>query len=276
MNLQAYLDRIGFRREPEPDLKTLCDIHREHVFSIPYENLDVQFGRPVSRAPEDLFNKIVKNCRGGWCYEMNGVLCWALEEIGFSVRQLAGAVKRKEIGDATIGNHLVLIVELDQLYLVDAGFGDGLIEPVPLAPGPIANGPFSCQLEQINDGWWRYHDDPRSGDTYDFNLDVTDDTLLETACQYLQTNDASPFVQNAVVQRWTPDTHFALRGRILSTTNKSETSRQIVDDEDAYVRILREKFRLDLPAAAALWPKICARHDALAKSGDLPPMITSG
>ncbi len=72
MNLTAYLDRIGFRGTPRADLDTLTRLHRGHVTHIPYENLDVQLGRPVSRAPAAIFHKLVTRRRGGWCFECAG------------------------------------------------------------------------------------------------------------------------------------------------------------------------------------------------------------
>jgi N-hydroxyarylamine O-acetyltransferase len=264
MNLQAYLSRIGYSGSVCANAETLKAVHRAHVLSIPYENLDVQFGTPVTRDAEAAFDKLVTRRRGGWCYEMNGLLGWALEEIGFKVERLAGAVGRDERGDAVIGNHLVLIVQLEEPWIADAGFGDGLIEAMPLRTGPFANGPYKCRIDDIGGGWLRYHSDPRTGGpTFDFNCSVTDQTLLENLCHYLQTGDESPFVLNAVVQRWTPEEHFSIRGRVLSRLGGGEKITQTLDTAEDYVSVLKSQFNLDLPQAASLWPKICARHDEI-------------
>ena len=262
MELQAYLDRIGLSRVPSADEAGLKAVHYAHATSIPYENLDVQLGVPVSRAPQAAFDKIVTRKRGGWCYEMNGLLGWALEEIGFKVSRLAGAVIREFAGDEVIGNHLVLVVHLDQPWLVDAGFGDGLIEPTPLCPGAFANGILNCSLEQHQDGWWRYQNDPRgSAPSFDFNLDVRDEALLESRCEWLQTDPESNFVLNAVVQRWRDSEHLSLRGRVFQRLTADDKHVHVIEDADAYVRLLLEEFHLDTPQAASLWPKICARHE---------------
>lgn len=262
MDLDKYLERIGFSGKAAPDLDTLRRVHRGHIEHIPYENLDVQFGRAVTREPQDAFEKIVNRRRGGWCFEMNGLLSWALEEIGFKVRRLAGAVHREARGDEVIGNHLVLLVDLDETWIADAGFGDGLIEPVELKAGPFTNGPFHCKLENLDDGWWRYINDERGGaPSFDFNETVDDEAVLETMCQWLQSDTESPFVQNAVVQRWANDEHLSLRGRVFARTTKFNRETQLVNDAEGYVTLLRERFTLDLPEASALWPKIIARHD---------------
>lgn len=263
MNLSEYLRRIGFAGAPAPDLATLKAVHRAHVEAIPYEDLDVQFGAPVSRAPEAAYDKIVTRKRGGWCFEMNGLLGWALEEIGFDVVRLAGGVVREFKGEQAVGNHLVLIVRLDEPWVADAGFGDGLIEPVPLRAGAFVNGALECALEQMEGGWWRYHNDPRgAAPSFDFHLDVRDEALLEDRCQWLQTHPDSPFVQTAVVQRWQDGEHLSLRGRVFQRLSAGGGKHvHILEDERAFQRALKDDFRLDLPEAASLWPKICARHE---------------
>ncbi len=61
-----------------------------HLRAIPYENLDVQLGRPVTIGRDAVLDKVIGRGRGGWCYEMNGVLGWALEQLGFKITRLAG------------------------------------------------------------------------------------------------------------------------------------------------------------------------------------------
>lgn len=262
MKLQNYFERIGYDGPTRADAATLKAVHRAHVQNIPYENLDVQFGTPVTRSAADAFDKIVTRRRGGWCYEMNGLLGWALEQIGFKVERLAGGVGRDERGDVMVGNHLVLLVQLEELWLADAGFGDGLIEAIPLRTGAFQNGPYQCRIDDIGGGWMRYFSDPRTGGpTFDFNRAVTDEALLESRCRFLQTNVESPFVLNAVVQRWLPDRHISIRGRVLTEFGAGEKSTATIATAEDYVSLLNSRFNLDCPRAAALWPRICARHE---------------
>ena len=264
MDISAYFHRIGYNGAAKPDLHTLKAIHRAHVFAIPFENLDVQLGRPISAAPEAVFDKIVSRRRGGWCYEMNGLFGWALETIGFDVIRLAGAVDRISMGDKAIGNHLALIVMLDEPWLADAGFGMGLVEPTPLKEGRFLNGFLSSELQRIEDGWWRYvgheHGD---ASTYDFHPNIRDETLLDKNRYWLQHNAQSPFVMNLVAQRWREHEHVCLRGRVLTRQTRAHKTKETLPDQHAYVAVLRDAFGLEEPDAASLWPQICNRHEAL-------------
>ena len=60
-----------------PLLATLRDLHRAHRLAIPYENLDIHLGVPLTLDPERIFAKLVDERRGGWCYEMNGLFDWS-------------------------------------------------------------------------------------------------------------------------------------------------------------------------------------------------------
>jgi N-hydroxyarylamine O-acetyltransferase len=173
---------------------------------------------------------------------------------------MAGAVMREVRGDAAVGNHLVLLVKLDRLYVADVGFGDGLIEPVPLAEGAISQRRLAFRLEELGQGWWRFHNSPGGGaPSFDFEVKRADETLLDERCIWLQTSTDSPFVQNAVVQRHAPEGLSIMRGRVLKTLGENFGARNIVSAAD-YVDTLSRVFGLSLPDAALLWPKIEARH----------------
>jgi N-hydroxyarylamine O-acetyltransferase len=156
MELTGYLRRIRFDAGVRPDLATLRALHRAHQYAIPFENLDVQLRRPVVVDLQASYNKIVGQRRGGWCYEMNGLMGWALEQIGFEVMRMSAGVMRAQAGDTQLGNHLCLLVRLDQPYLVDVGFGGSLIEPLPLSVAEREDRPYRLGLSELDDRYWRF------------------------------------------------------------------------------------------------------------------------
>jgi N-hydroxyarylamine O-acetyltransferase len=263
MHVRDYLNRIGIAYPARPGLASLRAIHRAHLLSIPYENLDVQLGRPVGLSPAPIFDKIVRHGRGGWCYEMNGLLGWALDELGFSVTRCAGAVGRETHGDAGIGNHLVLKVELDEgLYLADVGFGDGPIDPIRIVPGEFTSHGFTFALARVDADWWRLHNHVQGGaQSFDFTLRAADESTLAARCEFLQTSEQSTFMQNLVAQHHTPAGVTTLRGRVLRWTRPDGRTEQLLQSADEFVSVLRSEFTIDLPEAARLWPAIVARHD---------------
>lgn len=263
MELTSYLQRIGFTGVARPDAQTLCRIHRLHLAAIPYENFDVQLGRRVGFDLEAIHRKLVSERRGGWCYEMNGLFAWALEQIGFRITRLAGAVTRDQGGDASIGTHLALCVHLDRPYLADVGFGDGLIEAAPIAAGAFRQDEFDFRLERVDDGWWRLHNQPEGGaPSFDFQLTEAPRERLAGRCDWLQSAPESPFVLNAVCQSYRDGQLFTLRGRVLKIVRGRAVERHTIESQHEFATVLRDVFGLELPEVPNLWEKVVARHEA--------------
>jgi N-hydroxyarylamine O-acetyltransferase len=265
MDVEAYLDRIGLGERPPATLAGLTTLHRAHLRAIPYENLDVQLGRPLTLAQAPMLEKVIGRRRGGWCYEMNGTLGWALAELGFDVRRATGAVTVTAEREGSLGNHLVLRVQLPEgLYLADVGLSGGPLDPFPIAEGAFASGGFDYRVERVDAAWWRFHNDPQSGPpSFDFNLDPADETLFETRCAELQVADWSPFVQNLICARFTERGIRVLLGRRLRDVTPAGREERLLDSADDLVGVLRGDFGLDAPEAATLWPRICERHETV-------------
>ena len=264
MDVQAYFDRIGFTGPARADLETLITLHRLHLQAIPYENFDVLLGRAVSLAPEAAFEKLVTRRRGGWCYEMNGLLGGVLEDIGFSVTRMAGAVMRTERGDVSLGNHLVLKVDLDRPYIADVGFGDGILEPVPLTCGPHHSAGYDFRIEDLGDTWLRFHNHNQGGAPYfDFRLEPAAPEQLNATCQWLATSPDSIFIQTALAFRHTQGGISSLLGRTIRRIQPGQKTSELIESADAFVAVLQREFGLDIPEAATLWPAICAKHTEL-------------
>lgn len=256
MRLADYFRRIGYDGGVEPDLETLTGVHRAHLLAVPYENIDVALRRPVTRDPAAAFDKIVTRGRGGWCYEMNGLLGWALEEIGFSVTRVAGGVGRATFGDESVGNHLVLRVDLDRPYIADVGFGDGFLEPVALAEGVHAQRGFTFRLEKLDAHWWRLHNHQYgAAPSFDFVDEPGDPALLERSSLKLQ-EDSSRFVSNVIMQKHTSDGIAALNGRSLRLVRNDAVETREIGDVDDYEHVLARTFALPTSDARVLWDKV--------------------
>lgn len=266
MELGAYFDRIGYRGPREPGFATLDAMMRAHVAAVPFENLDVQLGRPLGIGIAEAFDKIVTRRRGGWCYEQNGLFGWALGESGFAIRRLCCGVMRAQRGDAAMGNHLALAVTIDgEDWLADVGFGGSQAAPIRLAAGGWRHAPYDLRLERADARHWRFTEMIAYGSPFGFDIadGPADEGLLGERCLALQTEPDSPFVQNLVVQLRQGDAHLTLRGRMLGERRADRETRRLIDGPDELVATLGARFGLDVPEAASLWDRVCERHAAL-------------
>lgn len=86
-NTAAYLERIGYKDAPEVSLVCLKKLVLGQLHNIPFEDLDVFHGHKEPSLDTDaLFEKIVVNKRGGYCFELNGLFARLLTTLGFACR----------------------------------------------------------------------------------------------------------------------------------------------------------------------------------------------
>jgi N-hydroxyarylamine O-acetyltransferase len=196
-DLDAYLERIGLSGRP-----TIAEVHRAHVTSIPFENLDPLSGRSVSLDLDDVHRKLVTERRGGYCFEHNTLLGAALEALGAEVEPMLGRVGPRNTPDRA-RSHLLLRVRAEgQIWHADVGFGAGtLLEPVPFGVGG----------EYVQSGWRgrvvsegrqlvrQAADDQGWSDLYSFVPDPVPSIDLETSNWFTSTHPRSRFVRGLVV-----------------------------------------------------------------------------
>jgi N-hydroxyarylamine O-acetyltransferase len=149
-DVDAYCARIHYTGPRAVSAATLHGLHVAHTHTVPFENLDIHLGRPLSLDPPDLFAKIVTRHRGGYCYELNGGFALLLQAFGFQVQ---GLVARVLYGRATLlprTHQLLLVTVEDEAWMADVGFGrQSLRAPVRLTPDVVdQQGPDTFRLQK--------------------------------------------------------------------------------------------------------------------------------
>lgn len=269
LSLDRYFERIAFTLSPRVDIETLTMLHRLHLRAIPYENLDIQLGAPLTIDEADAFEKLVTRRRGGWCYEMNGLFGWVLRTIGFQVTPVAAGATRETRGDRMLGNHLALIVHLDQDYLVDVGFAEGQSEPLPLREGRYRQGVLQYGLEQAGESYWRFMNHSAAAvQSFDFRVLAADADLLAAQSAWLQTASESPFVNTALCFIFDAEGIAMLRERTFKRIDRYGIRECTVADIDEYRATLEETFNLQLlpEQVRKVWSQIEQRAEPLATS----------
>src|SRR5690606_5499987 len=192
--LEAYLRRIGLDAPVAVNLQGLEQLMTAHLSAIPFENIDVFLGQQSARGIAAIHEKLVARRRGGWCYEQNGLLGWALEQMGFEVIRVAARVNKVE-GEP--GGHLALLVTIDGSgQLVDVGLGRSKDEAARLEPTDVRHCPFAITLA-LRDEWWRSSEDPGGKPYfYEFRAELADHSRRPYWNPWQECDPASNFVGN--------------------------------------------------------------------------------
>lgn len=257
MDLGAYLDRLGYRGPVEPTVQVLTALHRSHLCRIAYEDLDIHLGRPLTLDADAAFDKLVRQRRGGWCFEMNGLLCEALRAVGFDAHLGTGSVFRP-------GDHALVIVGLPGGdWLADVGFGNGLFDPIPLREGLHQQHGRHYRLRRESNGEWTFVNDPVFGPGFRFAPNPTCLRDFAAVNEWLQTSPESGFVRTVVCHRFDEEGRaFTLRDAVLRTVTLRDRDDTILRSAEHFATTVSEVFGIDVPEVASLWPAVSSRHDA--------------
>ncbi len=249
--LQDYFHRISFSENSfPPDLEILNQLILRHTHSIPFENLNPFLGIPVKIDIESLFQKIIYDQRGGYCYEQNLFFMEVLKQIGFEVEPLSARV-HTDSGALNARTHMLLMVNLGgSKYLADVGFG-GMTPTAPLKMDvstaqetlhnsyKIEKEGNEYQLLFLKDSEWH----PLY--TFDFQTQYLVD--FEMANWYTSTNPKSHFLHELMISRVDESARYNLRNNVLSCHfNKQDVEQKTLTTTEQVRSVLREKFGLKL------------------------------
>ena len=246
-SLSAYFSRTGFQGTASADFATLKRMMRCQLFSVPFENLDVQEGKVVSLVPEEIYRKIVDRNRGGYCYEVNGLFAMALGALGIpyqfvAARPMTYPVRRPK-------THMAIVVTIEgEQWLFDLGFGSyGIREPVNMnwINREIRQDyeTFRLTLSKERDYLLQSLTDEVWKNLYEFNLSPQEWVDFEPANYLNSTHPDSIFVRSLMVVMQNPLGKDVLIGDRFKSVSEGRTTGWTVRREDI-PELLQQKFSL--------------------------------
>lgn len=249
--IEHYLN-IDSSKYHEPSLEALNYYIKRYMLTVPFENINVQNGMPVSVEINDLYDKLINQHRGGFCYEMNHFFGTYLEEKGFTVYRISATVEQPNGNRSPEGSHMSLVVPINDInYVADVGFGDLPLQALPITnidtthPVTDITGEFRAisehegtySIQKLEDDSWftRYEARFQPKQIEDF----------KDMIQYNSQHPDSIFVQQLIVTQ--PQSF----GRATMSSHHLTLSKQDGKDKydvtsDNYRNILKEYFNLDV------------------------------
>jgi len=255
MDIRAYLKRIYYDGVIYTDLPTLHSLQQHHVFGIPFETLDIHNHIPIILQLDSLYQKVVLDRRGGYCYELNTLFHRLLAISGFKVHMVAGRLLHGH-GYGREFEHMALIVELEgKKWLVDVGYGDFSLRPLAVEPGAIqSDGRTFYQIvdkiyvdgkEYLGVAKWN---DSKQTFKIEYIFTLTPRNLHEFAemNHFHQTSRESHFARSLICSLPTPEGRISIiNNKLIRTSNGNKQVKQIVD-EDHRDKILEKYFHMDM------------------------------
>lgn len=242
-----YLKRFDAYPVDENFLQDLARLQSLHMQHIPFENLDVIRKVPIYLNLETIYDKVVNQHRGGYCYELNGLFCWLLQEIGFDAKMISATVMKPDGTYAKKDTHAAILVELDTPYLVDAGFGDSTISPIPLGGERATDNSGTYSIDEIEPGVHQLTRENNGEEKvlYRFTLDEKQLEDFHEGCVFNQVSKDSTFTHDDIVTRATPEGRITLSGLTLTRTINGEKHKEQLTEEDK-MKVLEKEFGIVL------------------------------
>jgi N-hydroxyarylamine O-acetyltransferase len=117
------LKRIKSEHLKSVSFENLKELHSNNLLSIPWENYSVAHNDHLTLDLKFIYEKLIVQGRGGWCYELNQLFAWLLEQLGYKLKFVS--CRNFVITEQKFypwKGHVVVMVNLnDRDYLVDVG-----------------------------------------------------------------------------------------------------------------------------------------------------------
>ena len=217
LDLHAYLERLGYSSAPPPTLDTLRELQVRHTAEFPFETLASMLRVPVEVEPAAIQDKLLRQGRGGYCFELNRLYLLLLQALGFDARGLTGRVVMGGSEDALPARtHMLVLVTIDGVrYITDVGFG-GMVPTGPLL--------LDSEAEQAT---------PHEP----YRLTLVDGTYPD-----------SPFLGQMIAALTGPGLRKTLNNGSFAIHRLGQASERVqLQSVDEVLRVLREEFGIRVP-----------------------------
>lgn len=267
MDLHRYLRRIAFDPIRPATAAGVAQLQDAHRLAIGFENLDVMLGRGIAVDSASVFDKLVEQGRGGYCFEQNRLFSDVLSALGIANRPLLARVRLMVPPDMVPPRtHVCLLATIEgEPWLADAGFGGSNLPPMPLRNGAersLADGSRHRLLHLgargSLEGEWRLERCPPPGGgglpdvepswqvQYTFDLSEVAPDDLEQANHWTSTRSGTRFTSLHVASIPLPDGFATMTDRELTVHRHGTVERRTIADAADYAATLRSLFRIAL------------------------------
>lgn len=211
-----YLEALDIAKAPL-GLTWVSEIVRNHLTTFPFSSVGPMLGDALPLDVEALYERIVVNRRGGYCFEHNALLFEILRELGFEVELYLGRVIYNQDTHPALTHRISLLSWQGQRYLVDVGFGPlGPDVPVPMdCNAPAQGNHFLYRVHEASAGVFhlQYFKEDAYFSLYKFELAHYGTADCEVGHFYSHKSPQATFVNHLVVSRTMHDEIRSLRNR---------------------------------------------------------------
>ncbi|MBV6496719.1 MAG: N-hydroxyarylamine O-acetyltransferase [Pyrinomonadaceae bacterium] len=251
MDRAKYLERISVSEgELSPDIESLRRLQRAHLLTVPFENLDIHWKRPIVLDVERFYHKVVVERRGGFCYELNGLFNELLISIGFTTRLISARVFNGKEFTPKFSHAAIIVTIGEEEFLADVGFGDFTSEPLSFAPEAEEIDPTAdFVIRRYDEGLFEVakRDSGSWKSEYLFKDEPHELSDFAEMCDFQQYSPLSHFTKAKLISIMTPTGRKTLTDTKFIVTDGSDRRETDVTGDDEFYSILLAEFGIKRP-----------------------------
>ncbi len=261
-NIKDYFACVSVM-QPEVSITFIKQLQNAHLGIIPFSNLGVLLHENLSLESQFLFDRVVTNRRGGYCFEQNKIFFEILNSFGFQCDIVLARVLHNRDIDVPRTHRITRVAFGDSNYIVDVGFG-------PLCPRepllldfeePQDQGDAVYRIIQPDQGCYLLQQKEVDGWFTLYSFDNGNYTEADCLCghHYSSTHPNAKFVNNLVVSRKFYDDVRLLRNGNFHRIRGGETAITEISSKDHLGVILMQEFCLSVTSSqlSALYEGYC-------------------
>lgn len=254
-DIEEYLARINVKSDVRADKDFLDELIYAHQCLVPFENLDIgMFKKEIKLGVTDIFEKVVTNRRGGFCFELNHLFYSLLKAVGFDVHPCKVKVCKDNVKYSPPLHRGNIVKFGEDLYYCDVGFG-----------GPIPGGALKIEegtrqeihgdiffFRRENEQWWIMYRISSSGEEQRFlrinpmPVEVEDFVPFSHYCSCHEQRYFNEFTDKIITNIRTEHGHYSIDNQKLIKNINGERSEVGINSDEELRRILKEYFLIDL------------------------------
>ena len=233
---------------PEVSFSFIKELQSAHLATFPFSNLGVLLHENLSLESQLLFERVVTQRRGGYCFEQNKIIFEVLKYLGFDCDIVLCRVLHNRNVDVPRTHRITKITLAGINYIVDVGFGP-LCSREPLwldSDKPQDQGDAIYRIIQTDmgryllqrkevDGWFTL---------YSFDNGIYTEADCLCGHHYSSTHPDAAFVNNLVVSLKSYDDIRLLRNGEFHRIQGGENTVTEISSKDSLGVILMQEFGL--------------------------------
>lgn len=249
--VRLYLEKLAMPYPLEPTIENLKLLQSHHLLAIPYENLNLLYGLPISLDGEALFTKIIQQGHGGFCFELNALYQWLLKALGYQVTSYYTRLIALPAEEQLNRHRLIRVDFANASYITDVGIRIGLSrEALKLEAGLIQTDGFAQYRFLTDDvhGWVMQQKQPKRDwqNIFGFQGESQYEKDYIMATFFCEKHPDSPFWKSPQMSIFSKDGQVTIADTRLTVSVGSKITERYDLSEEGFRIACQTYFHIDL------------------------------